>query len=164
MAGKLVIHLLLAGLLCVPACLRAQDPVYLHYTIDEGLPSNEVYDSFEDSLGYIWFATDHGISRFDGYSFRNYSTSDGLVHNTVFGFHTDQQGRMWMRTFNSMLCFMENGTIYPYKHNDALKTFLGRDFIQQFALDKSGNLWFVSIRKMMGLFRQDAATGNPRVF
>ncbi len=160
MAGKLVIHLLLAGLLCVPACLRAQDPVYLHYTIDEGLPSNEVYDSFEDSLGYIWFATDHGISRFDGYSFRNYSTSDGLVHNTVFGFHTDQQGRMWMRTFNSMLCFMENGTIYPYKHNDALKTFLGRDFIQQFALDKSGNLWFVSIRKMMGLFRQDAATGK----
>src|SRR5688572_29372517 len=85
---------------CVFFCTaHAQQPSCIHYTIDEGIPSNEVYDIYEDSLGYIWFATDHGVSRFDGYSFRNYSTADGLVHNTVFGFYEDARGRVWVRTF-----------------------------------------------------------------
>jgi ligand-binding sensor domain-containing protein len=140
--------------------ISAQQPASIHYTIDEGLPSNEVYDTYEDSLGYIWFATDHGISRFDGYSFRNYSTSDGLVHNTIFGFHEDCRGRLWMRTFNSSLCYLENDSLKPYAYNKQLQTFLGRDFIQRFAFDKAGNLWFVSIRKMLGLFKQDVHTGN----
>src|SRR5688500_15598316 len=87
---------------------NAQQHDLLHYTIDEGLPSNEVYDVYEDKQGFVWFATDHGVSRFDGYSFKNYSTSDGLVHNTVFGFYEDSYGRVWMRTFNSALCYFEN--------------------------------------------------------
>jgi hypothetical protein len=139
---------------------EAQQPACLHYTIDEGLPSNEVYDTYEDHSGYTWFATDHGISRFDGYSFRNYSTSDGLVHNTIFGFHEDSKGRLWMRAFNSSLCYLENDSIKPYAYNKELQAFLGRDFIQRFAFDKAGNLWFVPIRKMRGLFRQDARTGK----
>lgn len=138
----------------------AQEPTYLHYTVDEGLPSNEVYDTYEDKEGYTWFATDHGISKFDGYTFSNFSTSDGLVHNTVFGFHEDHLGRMWMRTFNSSLCYMENGFIRPYQYNEQLRAFLGRDFIQRFAFDKTGNLWFVSIREELGLYEQDAASGK----
>src|ERR1700759_5496645 len=109
-------HLLLLFCWLALLTLRAE-PVYLHYTIDEGLPSNEVYDVYEDVKGYTWFATDHGISRFDGYSFRNYSTNEGLVHNTVFGFHEDKKGRVWMRTFNSSLCYMEHDSIFPYRHN-----------------------------------------------
>lgn len=139
--------------------INAQQPAYLHYTIDEGLPSNEVYDTYEDSSGYTWFATDHGISRFDGYSFRNYSTSDGLVHNTIFGFHEDSRGRLWMRAFNSSLCYLENDSLKAYRHNKQLQAFLGSDFIQRFAFDKAGNLWFVSIRTKMGLYKQDARTG-----
>jgi hypothetical protein len=139
---------------------RAQEPACLHYTIDEGLPSNEVYDTYEDHAGYIWFASDHGISRFDGYSFRNYSTSDGLVHNTIFGFHEDSRGRLWMRAFNSSLCYLENDTIRSYAHNKQLQTFLGRDFIQCFAFDKAGNLFFVPIKNKLGLYRQDAASGT----
>lgn len=138
----------------------AQEPSYLHYTVDDGLPSNEVYDTYEDKEGYTWFATDHGISKFDGYTFRNFSTSDGLVHNTVFGFHEDYLGRMWMRTFNSSLCYMENGFIRPYRYNGQLRTFLGRDFIQRFAFDKAGNLWFFCIRNELGLYKQEAASGK----
>ncbi|HTF02610.1 MAG TPA: histidine kinase [Bacteroidia bacterium] len=145
---------------CVFFCaIHAQQPSYLHYTVDEGFPSNEVYDVYEDSLGYIWFATDHGVSRFDGYSFRNYSTADGLVHNTVFGFYEDSRKRVWVRTFNSALCCLENDGFKPYIHNAQLQAFLGPDFIQRFAFDQAGNLWFVSIRDKLRLHRQDARTG-----
>lgn len=139
---------------------HASEASYLHYTVDEGLPSNEVYDVYEDSLGYIWFATDHGISRFDGYSFTNYSTNDGLVHNTIFGFYEDHRGWIWMRAFNGMLCYMRDGKIYPYAHNKRLELFLGSDFIQRYAFDKAGNLWFVPSRSDLGLFFQDAVTGE----
>lgn len=140
--------------------LRANEAAYLHYTVDEGLPSNEVYDVYEDSLGYMWFATDHGISRFDGYAFKNYSTNDGLVHNTIFGFYEDHRGLVWMRAFNGTLCYMENGAIKPYVHNAKLKDFLGRNFIQRYAFDRNGNLWFVPAPENPALYVQDARTGE----
>ncbi len=139
---------------------EAQQPVYTGFTVENGLPSNEVYDIFEDSLGYIWFATDHGIARYDGYDFRTYSTADGLVHNTIFGFFEDVHHRVWMRTFNSALCYMENGKFYPYKYNEQLQAFLGRNFIQTFAIDAAGDLWFMSIRKPFGLYRQQHGDGR----
>lgn len=138
----------------------AQQPAMLHYTIDEGLPSNEVYHIYEDYQGYIWFATDHGVSRFDGYSFKNYSTSDGLVHNTIFGFHEDWKGRLWMRTFNSALCYRDKNTFKPYKYNTELQSFLGRNFIECFAFDTTGNLWFMTVKRKFGLFCQYAKTGK----
>lgn len=140
----------------------SQNPVSRNYTVDDGLPSNEVYDIFEDSLGYLWFATDHGISRFDGYEFKNYSTNDGLTHNTIFGFFEDYRRRIWMRAFNSTVCYMEHGKIYPYAHNSTLQTFLGRDFMQTFAIDSVGDLWFMPIRDPHGLYHQDHRTGHIR--
>lgn len=141
---------------------KSAEASYLHYTIDEGLPSNEVYDVYEDARGYIWFATDHGISCYDGYAFRNYSTNEGLVHNTIFGFYEDHRGLVWMRSFNSQLCYMENGVIKPYVHNAKLQAFLGMDFVQRFAFDRAGNLWFVPRSISLGLFFQDARTGEIR--
>lgn len=142
------------------ARLSGTEASYLHYSVDQGLPSNEVYDVYEDSAGYIWFATDHGISRFDGYSFTNFSTNDGLVHNTIFGFYEDHRGWIWMRAFNSSMCYMRDGKIYPWKHNDKLKQFLGRDFVQRYAFDKAGNLWFIPITATLGLYCQNATTGE----
>lgn len=139
---------------------EAQQPVHTAFTVESGLPSNEVYDIFEDSLGYIWFATDHGIARYDGYNFRSFSTADGLVHNTIFGFFEDVHHRVWMRTFSSALCYMQNGKIVPYRYNEQLQQFLGRNFIQSFAIDASGDLWFMSIRKPFGLYRQHHSDGR----
>ncbi|PCJ81377.1 MAG: hypothetical protein COA57_14290, partial [Flavobacteriales bacterium] len=32
-------------------------PIFRHYTVEDGLPSSEVYHVMQDSKGYIWFAT-----------------------------------------------------------------------------------------------------------
>lgn len=69
---------------------------YINYTIKDGLPSNEVYDVIQDSLGYLWFATDNGLSRFDGYNFRNYGKEKGLTDRVVFDLQLDKYGRIWM--------------------------------------------------------------------
>ena len=43
--------------------------VYRNYSTIDGLPSSTVYHCLQDSAGFIWFATDKGLCRFDGSDF-----------------------------------------------------------------------------------------------
>lgn len=90
----------------VPNTLLAQG--FQHFTVDDGIPSNEVYDVIQDKTGKFWIATDRGLSIYDGYRFVNYTTEDGLPDNTIFGFEMDGKGRIWFQTFNGNLgCYHE---------------------------------------------------------
>ena len=60
-----------------------------------GIASATVYDILNDSRGYIWFATDNGVSRFDGSEFVNYTVSDGLPLNSTITLYEDNLGRIW---------------------------------------------------------------------
>lgn len=65
-------------------------------TTQHGLPSLEVYFVHEDSKGYLWFGTDHGLVRFNGYEFNVYTEKDGLSDNTVFMLLEDSIGGFWL--------------------------------------------------------------------
>lgn len=56
---------------------------FRHYSTDEGLVNSDVYDIIRDRNGFMWFATDNGLSRFDGLQFKNYSTENGLLSNSL---------------------------------------------------------------------------------
>ena len=99
---------------------------YEHYTVEDGLPSSQVYSAFQDSKGYIWFATDAGVIRFNGYEFENFDASDGLTDNTVFLITEDHEGRIWFGTFNCQLSYYEDGKIKPFEHNDKLAKIFSR--------------------------------------
>ena len=70
-----------------------------------------VYDLIQDRNGYIWFGTNAGVSRFDGYHFENFSTKDGLANNDVFRLMEDSQGRIWFCSIQN-LSYYENGAFY----------------------------------------------------
>ena len=62
---------------------RAQEYSYKHYGIKDGLIGNHVYHAAQDKAGFLWFATETGVSRFDGTNFKNFTTADGLTENEV---------------------------------------------------------------------------------
>lgn len=99
-------------------------PVYRHLTVDEGLSASEVYHVFQDSKGYIWFATNNGVSRFDGYGFTNFDLVSGLTDNTVFEIYEDYKHRIWFVTFSGNLSYYENGVIKQYAYNSKIKAHL----------------------------------------
>ncbi|MCH2194312.1 two-component regulator propeller domain-containing protein [Kordia sp.] len=103
---------------------KAQSYVYQNFSIDDGLPSSEVYDVYQDKLGYVWFATDKGLSRYNGYEFKNYTVEDGLPGNTILKFYPQKNGQVWCYDFHSQKLFYFNEIFdgfYSYEHNDILK-------------------------------------------
>lgn len=121
---------------------KASFPIW-QYTSENGLPSPEVYFIHQDRQGYIWFATDRGVSRFDGYSFQNYGVKEGLEDLVVFQIEEDQKGRLWFLTLSNQLFILENDSIRPYPYNHLLK---GRENpalrLSNFYLGKNETLYF----------------------
>lgn len=96
---------------------------YKQYTVDDGLPSMEIYDLLQDRDGYIWMATSAGLCRFDGYQFRIFTTQDGLPSNDVIELREDTDGRIWIGSFGQ-LSYYYKGQIHLLDSVPERSTFL----------------------------------------
>ncbi|MCB0565985.1 MAG: hypothetical protein KDD01_16565, partial [Phaeodactylibacter sp.] len=101
-------------------------PHFRNYSTQHGLPSPEVYCAFQDSRGYMWFGTDNGAARFDGYTFRTYDAQDGLTSNVVFDIHEDAKGRIWFGTMTGEAFILNGDTILPYRFNHLVQQYQSR--------------------------------------
>ena len=61
-------------LLVCPLLLMGQTVPFRtqHYTTHDGLGSNYINTGMQDHHGYLWFGTNQGLTRFDGYRFVNF--------------------------------------------------------------------------------------------
>lgn len=102
--------------------LWGNDPYFKNFTALDGLSSSEVYDITQDNMGYLWFATDRGLTRYDGTTFKRYTTSDGLLDNVIYNFFEMDDGTIWCSTSNHKLFYFKNTVdgFHPYKYNDAI--------------------------------------------
>lgn len=101
-------------------------PSFKNYTVDDGLPSSEVYVAIQDHDGYMWFGTDNGLSRFDGYEFKNYGTKDGLKSPVIFDLKIDEEGTLWICTMTGFVYKYQNEKIEPYEFNNRIAELTGQ--------------------------------------
>ena len=97
----------------------SQTPAYLHYGVEDGLPSSLVYCAIQDKKGFMWFGTNNGLARFDGTRFKVYGMKDGLPDPEVLNLFEDSQERLWISCFQKKPCYLRNGKIYN-SENDSL--------------------------------------------
>ncbi len=71
-----------------------------HWGSAEGLSSNSVRSISQDSLGYIWLATQYGLNRFDGVQFEHFTKESHrqLASNGITRLFADSSGYMWVGT------------------------------------------------------------------
>ncbi|MCB0594485.1 MAG: hypothetical protein KDD28_10370, partial [Phaeodactylibacter sp.] len=73
---------------------------FKHLTTDQGLASNAANAITQDSLGYIWIGTSHGLQRYDGSRFRNFKhdpeNEQSIPSNVVGQLHLDHRNRLWL--------------------------------------------------------------------
>lgn len=91
--------------------LYSQEPAYKQFTVKDGLPGSIVYHTLQDKNGFIWFATNQGVSRFDGRTFRNFTKEDGLPDNDIIKLYLDKNNNVWFVSFVGIPAVYHNGII-----------------------------------------------------
>jgi ligand-binding sensor domain-containing protein/signal transduction histidine kinase len=129
------------------ACIRAValDPRYSlrHYgyqawQTDEGLPQNTVHAVLQTRDGFLWFATEAGLVRFDGAQFAVFDKSNvpqftsGVINSLL----EDKNGRLWISTADGLIV-LENGGFRAFGESDGLPSAMIFSVYQ----DRSGKLW-----------------------
>lgn len=73
----------------------------------------------QDLDGFIWFATDNGVCRFDGSAFKIFTTEDGLPDNDIINIFCDSKNRVWFIPYKREIAYSSKGHIYN-RFNDTL--------------------------------------------
>jgi signal transduction histidine kinase/ligand-binding sensor domain-containing protein len=98
---------------CFFAVLAERLPFKVYSTAD-GLAQDNVNKIVRDSRGFLWFCTGDGLSRFDGYNFKNYMQEQGLPHRNIIDFLETKDGTYLVATNNGISVFNPNGRAYPW--------------------------------------------------
>jgi ligand-binding sensor domain-containing protein/signal transduction histidine kinase len=134
-----------------------------HISIEEGLSQSSVRVIFQDSRGFLWFGTEDGLNRYDGYTFKIYkpdpdvptSLSDRLITSIV----EDKDGYLWIATSLGGLNRYDPHTeqFTRFLHNDKNPLSLSDNHINVLYIDQKDNLW-IGTSDALDLF--DQATGT----
>ncbi|MBG0782487.1 MAG: histidine kinase [Bacteroidales bacterium] len=86
----------------LPAPWKVQQDVFARFSDFEFLKERDlgaISDIVQDRIGFIWFAGEKGLGRFDGYEFRVYraDSSVGSLHgNLISSLMLDEKGKLWI--------------------------------------------------------------------
>jgi signal transduction histidine kinase/ligand-binding sensor domain-containing protein len=92
-------------LLLTPFFSPAQEFGSRFITVEDGLPQSIVKDIYEDSLGYLWFATGGGLARYDGSQFETFTVDHGLPANEIGALFIDRRQAIWLGTSSGISKF-----------------------------------------------------------
>lgn len=131
-----------------------QESSYLNFSVADGLPSPEVYQVIQDKRGFIWFATDNGVVKFDGGDFEIINSQRGLSDPVVFGLHEDASGRIWFRTFTGKLSYYLDGKVQRYLYNDTIVKLANKSLLSDIYYDSLDQLWITAGDKIIRIDKQ----------
>jgi PAS domain S-box-containing protein len=117
-------------------------------TTKDGLSQSSVLCILQDSEGYMWFGTEDGLNRYDGYDFIIYRPESdnpcSLSSNRIFALYEDHRGTLWIGTNGGGLNRFERetGRFYHYRNDDETPFSTGDDNVYTIYEDNSHTLWF----------------------
>lgn len=113
--------LLFALIFFYPGLLPGQHtPVAYRLDKDNGLPSNHVYGTLIDHLGYLWIATPKGAVRYNGYETKIFNVNSGLPKEDIWHLEEDAAGRIWLCTIANEFGYLYKGEYHPAFQDTAL--------------------------------------------
>ena len=146
----------------------AQNDYYFEpITVNNGLPHQTVYRVLQDKKGFMWFGTQRGLMRYDGYSCRLFGQtqvgSAGFLGKPIHALLEDKKGNLWVGTHTGDLCKRDISTgNFQYLTNETnFKALVGKR-IQSFFEDHDGHIWIGTLDD--GLFVFDPKTNGVQQY
>lgn len=112
----------------------------VNFGVNDGLTSSNVNYLCQDNIGYIWFATQNGICRYDGRQIREIKIDPNVLSVDASFIMTDSKNRVWIATTNFGAYYIEAGIV----HNFTVKDGLPDNWVNSIFEDSKGNIWFAT--------------------
>ncbi|MCK4761532.1 MAG: SpoIIE family protein phosphatase [Candidatus Aminicenantes bacterium] len=136
-------------------------------SIHEGLSQNTIFSMMQDSKGFMWFGTQDGLNKYDGYNFTVYKLdpddNNSLSHNTIQAICEDNSGKIWVGTNGGGLnCFdpkKEKFTRFPVINNDTNN--INHVFVNSLCVDGNGTLWIGTVGGGLSKLTREIDPQNP---
>jgi signal transduction histidine kinase/ligand-binding sensor domain-containing protein/DNA-binding response OmpR family regulator len=151
-----------------------EDINFTSLTTKDGLSSNNVNAILKDRYGFMWFATDDGLDRFDGANFKVYrnnpTVSTSLQANEILSLHEDKDGNLWVGTSSgSLSLYNRKKDAFINFPSKPLENAIRNNVILSLSSDVEGKLWIghydgISIMNKKTQRISDFSTGNSSRF
>ncbi|GAA4808167.1 hybrid sensor histidine kinase/response regulator transcription factor [Olivibacter ginsenosidimutans] len=138
-----------------------------NYQWQQGLAFNNIQDIVQDRIGFIWIATENGLSRFDGKSFKNFKydaeVPHGLLGNYIQALLVDQEGTLWVSSRQGISKY--NSSLESFTHYPILASSGGQYKMDVgcIAASKQPDILWISANGL-GIYRFHKKTGTSKRF
>jgi diguanylate cyclase (GGDEF)-like protein len=143
--NKILFLILLAITLFPSLWTNAQEYRFASLNAQNGLPSLNIFQTFQQSNGFIWIATDAGVSRYDGKSFEHYKFSPGssrhISHNVITNMVEDSEGNIWLASEHGLNKILPDGTVIIYLQDPKNLNSLHSDWTVSLYTNEQDELW-----------------------
>jgi len=119
-------------------------------TIEDGLSQNSSFCIIQDYQGLMWFGTEDGLNRYDGYNFKIFKTepndSNSIASNYVISIFEDSNGNLWAGTDGGGLNLYnrDKENFVRFLNNPKNQNSLSQNRVNSICEDASGNIWLAT--------------------
>ncbi len=126
---------------------REEPPRFEHLSITDGLSQNSANCILQDDKGFMYFGTQDGLNRFDGFDFSIFrplpNDRNSLTHNYIHSLLQDRNDRIWIGTNGGGLDRFDPNTKqfinYRYVADDPYS--LSSNIVYSIIQDREGTIW-----------------------
>lgn len=153
-----------------PAFSQQENVYFEHITVEKGLSQSSVLSIAQDSIGFMWFGTKDGLSRYDSRQFEVYrynpqdksSISSSLNINALL---TDSKGNLWVGTQNGLNKYLpESNSFIRFQHDSKRENTISNNAIRCIYEDRQNNIWIGTdsgLNKLVGGQYFERFISNP---
>jgi ligand-binding sensor domain-containing protein/DNA-binding CsgD family transcriptional regulator len=155
----------LAAVLVLPRPVYANDAGFQNISIEDGLSQNTISCILQDRNHFMWFGSEDGLNRYDGYAVRVYrhgrGLDEGLSHDRIGCLLNDSDGSIWIGTLGGGLDHFDPAREHfsHFRHDALNERTLSDDSIRTILPDGKGSLW-IGTENGLNLF--DPRSGTAR--
>ena len=137
-----------------------------HWNIKEGLSQGVVNSITQDDQSLMWFATEDGLNRFDGYSFNVFrydpDNKSSIADNFIQSIFKDSEGTLWVSSRKGLLKFDPyHETFSIYQHDFKNKKNYAFNDVSFITEGSAGNLWISWYGSGFASFNKEKKTFIP---
>jgi len=113
-------RLIFAIILFQYSTIYAQRPQieFRHLRVKDGLSQGWVRSICQDQQGFMWFGTNEGLNKYDGYNFTVYKNNpedtNSISNNAIESIYEDKSGNLWIGTENGLNLYDRDNDRFIY--------------------------------------------------